>query len=222
MARRTKEEALETRTLILDTAEWVFRDKGVGHTTLSAIAAAAGVTRGAIYWHFENKAALLQAVNDRVHLPLEAMNEVIADPGLADPLATLRDAARFVLNQAAHDEHARLVFEIFTFKCEYVDEMADMLTRQRDSRRACLRAIAENLRHCVEKGQLPAGVDADGAAIGLFAVVDGLIGNWLMDPESFDLAATGTWLVTQLLEGMADAAGSGTGPIAAAPGPRGT
>ena len=127
MVRRTKEDAQETRTLILDTAEQVFREKGVGHTTLAEIAAAAGVTRGAIYWHFDNKAALLQAMNDRVHLPLEAMHQALADIALTDPLAKMRESAHGVLKQVAHDPRSRRVFEIFSFKCEFVGEMALLL-----------------------------------------------------------------------------------------------
>lgn len=205
MARRTKEEAQETRTLILDTAERVFQEKGVGHTTLADIAAAAGLTRGAIYWHFENKAALLQAVNDRVHLPLEALNQVIADANLDDPSRALRETAVTVLRQAAEDERTRRVFEIFSYKCEYVGDMADMLARQRDSRRACLAAIGENLRHAVQKGQLPADLDVAQAAVGLYALVNGLIDNWLLDPDSFDLARTGERLVTAFCAGLSAA-----------------
>lgn len=202
MARRTKQEAQETRTLILDTAEMEFRDRGVGHTTLTDIAARAGVTRGAIYWHFDNKAALVQAVNDRVHLPLEALNQMMADAGLEDPLAKLRESALLVLCQAARDERTHRVFEIFAYKCEYVDEMAAMLERQRESRRHCVRAIAENLRHAVDKGQLPRGLDAEGAAVHLYAAVGGLIDNWLLDPDSFDLPATGAALVDRLVAGL--------------------
>lgn len=206
MARRTKEAAQETRTLILDTAERVFQEKGVGHTTLADIASAAGVTRGAIYWHFDNKASLLRAVNDRVHLPLEALNQVIADAHLQDPAAVLRQTAVAVLRQAAQDERTRRVFEIFSFKCEYVGDMADMLTRQRDSRRACLAAIGENLRHAMEKGQLPADLDVERAAVGLYALVNGLIDNWLMDPDSFDLARAGEALVAAFCAGLSAAA----------------
>lgn len=195
MVRRTKEAALETRSLILDAAERVFQAKGVGHTTLADIAAAAGVTRGAIYWHFEHKAALLQAVNDRVHLPLEALNTVIADASLDDPLAALAEAAITVLGQAARDDHTRRVFDILSFKCEYVGEMTSLLERQRDSRRACLAAIGENLAHAVDKGCLPADLDVQATAVGLYALVNGLIDNWLMDPEAFDLAEVGPALV---------------------------
>ncbi len=202
MARRTKEDAQETRTLIMDTAELVFREKGVGHTTLAEIASAAGVTRGAIYWHFANKSALLQAVNDRVHLPLDAMHQSLADVALVDPLSKLRESAKGVLHQVANDERSRRVFEIFSYKCEYVGEMAEMLARLRDSRRACLQDIAGNLRHAVEKGQIPREVDIERAAIGLYALVDGLIENWLMDQDSFDLEAVGTSLVDSLCAGL--------------------
>lgn len=191
MARKTKEDAQETRTLIMDTAEQVFREKGVGHTTLAEIATAAGLTRGAIYWHFENKSALLQAVNDRVHLPLEAMHQSLADAGLADPLAQLHESARNVLTQIASDARSRRVFEIFSFKCEYVGEMAEMFLRQKQSRQECLRDLADNLRHAVERGQVRAEVDVERTAIGLYALVDGLIKNWLMAPEEFDLVAVG-------------------------------
>src|SRR3546814_1649852 len=56
--RRTKEEALETRESILDAAERIFFERGVSRTTLDQIARAASVTRGAVYWHFQNKSDL--------------------------------------------------------------------------------------------------------------------------------------------------------------------
>jgi len=62
MARKTKLEALETRERLLDAGEVVFRQRGVTRTSLAEIAAAAGVTRGAVYWHFKDKAALFHAM----------------------------------------------------------------------------------------------------------------------------------------------------------------
>jgi len=202
MVRRTKEDAQETRTRILDTAEQVFRERGVGHTTLTQIATAAGVTRGAIYWHFANKAALLQAMNDRVHLPLEAMHQALADVALVDPLAKMRDSTLGVLAMVANDPRSRRVFDIFSFKCEFVGEMAEMLVRQQESRRHCLRDMQEGLRHAVAKGQVDPGTDIERTVIGLYALVDGLIRNWLLDPESFDLVRTGEGLVADFCLGL--------------------
>ena len=50
--RRTKSEAEQTRNSILDAALTLFDEQGYTQTTLSSIARQAGVTRGAIYWHF--------------------------------------------------------------------------------------------------------------------------------------------------------------------------
>ncbi|ELD9861678.1 multidrug efflux transporter transcriptional repressor AcrS, partial [Escherichia coli] len=55
MAKRTKAEALKTRQELIETAIAQFAQHGVSKTTLNDIADAANVTRGAIYWHFENK-----------------------------------------------------------------------------------------------------------------------------------------------------------------------
>ncbi len=67
MVRRTKEEAQETRAQIIEAAEKAFYKRGVARTTLADIAELAGVTRGAIYWHFNNKAELVQALLDSLH-----------------------------------------------------------------------------------------------------------------------------------------------------------
>ena len=71
MARRTKENAIATRSSLIDAAEQVFCEKGVSRASLSDIAQAAGATRGAIYWHFKDKLDLFGAMMDRVTLPLE-------------------------------------------------------------------------------------------------------------------------------------------------------
>ena len=65
MARRTKEDAEATRNALLDAAERVFYDKGVSRASLDDIAREAGTTRGAIYWHFKDKADLFNAMMER-------------------------------------------------------------------------------------------------------------------------------------------------------------
>lgn len=55
MARKTKEESQKTRDGILDAAERVFLEKGVGTTAMADLADAAGVSRGAVYGHYKNK-----------------------------------------------------------------------------------------------------------------------------------------------------------------------
>src|SRR5215831_8980559 len=93
MVRRTKIEAAATRDALLDAALGVFRDRGVAHTSLEEVAAAAGVTRGAVYWHFKDKADLFTALCERVQLPMEAMLAAAGETRHEDPLNTLRSLA---------------------------------------------------------------------------------------------------------------------------------
>src|SRR5438477_5853899 len=91
MARRTKKEAAVTREQLLDAAERVFRERGVTRTSLTEVATAAGLTRGAVYWHFKDKAALFAAMCERATLPLDAMLTVASGEATDEPLAVLRD-----------------------------------------------------------------------------------------------------------------------------------
>lgn len=72
MERAGRKKTLETRDRILDAAEDVFNESGYSNTTLNEIAEAAGVTRGAIYWHFKNKEDLFQAMCLRIRVPMDA------------------------------------------------------------------------------------------------------------------------------------------------------
>jgi TetR/AcrR family acrAB operon transcriptional repressor len=58
MARRTKEEAQQTRCNIMSLALDLFCQQGLARTSLTDIAKATDLTRGAIYWHFKNKEEL--------------------------------------------------------------------------------------------------------------------------------------------------------------------
>src|SRR5256886_13139582 len=68
--RRTKQQSDRTGRAILGAPRKVFARQGVTRTTFEEIAAAAGVTRGAIYWHFADKNELFFAMREQVAVPL--------------------------------------------------------------------------------------------------------------------------------------------------------
>src|SRR5258708_1416989 len=141
MARRTKEEAQETRSRILDAAERVFYDKGVANASLEDIATSAEVTRGAIYWHFRDKAELFDAMMQRVVLPVDDMIERTGGHAEADPLELLRRATVDVLLRTTRDARMQRVFDIAYHKCEYVGDAAGVRERHIASQRQCMKAI---------------------------------------------------------------------------------
>lgn len=65
MARNSKEGTEATRLALISAARQLFVEKGYADTATPDIVAAAGVTRGALYHHFEDKKALFRAVIER-------------------------------------------------------------------------------------------------------------------------------------------------------------
>lgn len=62
----------DSRERILDAAERLFSEQGVGGASLREIAAAAGVQPGSIYFHWKTKAELIREVFRRRLAPLDA------------------------------------------------------------------------------------------------------------------------------------------------------
>lgn len=187
MARNSKEKAQETRESILDAAEDVFHDRGVSNTSLTDIARAAGVTRGAIYWHFRNKADLFDAMCQRVRGPMRAMIEEMANEETADPIGQLRAGGAFVMQQVVENPHYRKVLTILFHRCEYVDPEDPILIYQREWLAHGMSTIRQVMANARAKGQLPADLDINLAALYLHVVFDGLLNSWLFSPGSFDL-----------------------------------
>lgn len=84
----SRSDAVKNRALLLETARRLFADQGVDAVTMSAIAEAAGVGKGTLYRHFENKTALCQALLDDEQRQLQARTFWRLGQG-GDPLDTL-------------------------------------------------------------------------------------------------------------------------------------
>lgn len=202
MARRTKEEAAATRDSILDAAEKLFVEQGVSRTTLQHIATAAGVTRGAIYWHFDDKGALFNAMMERAILPLEAEMQVLDQEESDDPLVDLRNHMLAVLDRTVNDPGARRVFEIATLKVEFVGEMDAVRQRRKDNMANWMARAERRIGLAIDKGLISRDVNPTQVALGLWTMIDGLIRNWMFDPQDFDLLALGKCVIDPYLEGL--------------------
>lgn len=99
-ARRTQaERTAATRALLIDSARKLFADKGFSTVSTEAIVAAAGVTRGALYHQFDDKAALFAAVYEEVERELVAdVGEGIMAARPPDQLQAMRIGARLFLD----------------------------------------------------------------------------------------------------------------------------
>ena len=189
MVRRTKEDAQETRNRILDTAVEVLNRQGVAQTSLNDIAREAGVTRGAIYWHFANKVAMFDAMIERLLCPL-LFNSADRDALLAaDPLGFIRAAADEFIGKMLSDTSFRRVFEIFWHKCEYIGEMAALRNSHLEEGENHIDLIQRAFALAQEQGQMDRRLTPHQATIGFIGLVDGLLFNWTRKPGMFPLAS---------------------------------
>lgn len=193
MVRKTKEDALETRNTILDAAETVFYRKGVARTTLTDIAESAGVTRGAIYWHFANKGEVFDAMMRRAIDPLEAISE--ADYSTStQPLEELRTRILTTMERIDSDPRYIRVFAIAMHKSEYVDEMVPLVDQCLECCDRHLLRQEQAIAVARQLGHLPAKVDPHRAALSLSAMIDGLIASWCLQPEVYSLDLAGNMI----------------------------
>ncbi|AHG21468.1 transcriptional regulator [Chania multitudinisentens RB-25] len=200
MARKTKQQALETRQQILDAAVREFSERGVSATSLTDIATAAGVTRGAIYWHFKNKVELFNEVWELSESKISDLEIEYQAKFPDNPLRILREILIYILTATVDDVHRRALMEIVFHKCEFVGEMLPLYEARKELYLECYDRIERVLRNSMEQGQLPADLHTRRAAIILRAYITGLMENWLFMPKSFDLKAEASVLVDSFLE----------------------
>lgn len=125
MVRKTKEEAAKTRIAIIDAARRIFHKNGVVRSTLEEIAKEAGVSRGAVYWHFQNKAELFFAMREEVFDPMLArVDELLFSNQFVNPLDAIEAALNEFFQALQASTSVREMFEIMISRCEYVDEFA--------------------------------------------------------------------------------------------------
>jgi TetR/AcrR family acrAB operon transcriptional repressor len=202
MVRRTKEEARATRERLLVAALRVFRERGTTRTSLAEVAAAAGVTRGAVYWHFRDKAELFGAMCERITSPLDALARECGAESANDPLGALRAMSIASLTHLASDPRSQAVLDVVLHKSELVGELASGAARQKRVRSGCLARNEALMRGAVTRGQLPPDTDTTLAARALHAFIVGTMYEWITDRRAYDLAAAAPALVDAMLAGL--------------------
>ncbi len=186
MARKTKAEALKTRQHLINVAITLFAKNGVSSTTLADIADAAGMTRGAIYWHFDSKVSLFNEIwNAQPYIGEEIRKKLKAKYHDND-LILLREMIIEALRFIATDRCQYELLQILYHTCEFTGDMySEREIRERFwFNRERMRKI---LRNCISKGQIAVNTNIDLTITLIHGYLSGIIKNWLMQPENLNL-----------------------------------
>ncbi|MFM5878094.1 TetR family transcriptional regulator [Aeromonas sanarellii] len=205
MARRTKEEAQQTRCHIMSTALDLFCQQGLARTSLTDIAKAADLTRGAIYWHFKNKEELFVTLWEELCAPLSHQLDACVDEAEPDPLGKLRIFLKEVMvkigTEPAHQQMFTIIFSLEALEGE-ASALRDHMRQQSIN---FFRDLEITLANAVRHGQLPHGLDLRRATTLLHCTLDGYIINWLHFPDRIDLIRESDTLLDTLFGLIASA-----------------
>lgn len=180
--RRTKAEAEQTRQQIINAAREVFHECGTSRSTLEDIAARAGVTRGAVYWHFRNKTDLFFAMRAQAVLPLiDGIDEVLFDDTLDDPLDGIEQALYRMVQSLRADPIARDVFRIASLRCEYVGEFAIVLDEFKKYHVKRLAKLELAYQRAQDKRTLRPGLSPKAMALDTMTFYEGMLRRFSME-----------------------------------------
>lgn len=188
MVRKTKVEAEKTRKDIIESARTVFHQHGVSRSTCERIAKAAGVTRGAVYWHFKDKAEIFFAMRADVFAPMvERTDSFLFSEGYANPLDAIEASLKEFFRVLDDCSVVREVFEIMISRCEYVDEFASVQEEVGRPAHEFLEKIERVYLSAANKGMLREGLDAVEMARDTWAFTSGLLHLMLACQKGSDL-----------------------------------
>lgn len=195
--KRSRPTRAQTRARLLQAAGEVFAERGYDRASLDDVAAAAGLTKGAVYSSFASKDELFYALmRDRIGERLELVAEAV------DRQATLQDIAsdaggglvELISSQA--DWH--LLFIEFWARAVRDPSLREEFARQRRSARWQIARFLE--QHADQIGvDLPA--PADQLAITVLALSNGIAIEQLADPDTVDPSIFGV-VLGLLLDGL--------------------
>ena len=199
--KRTKEQAAVTYNRLLDAALTVFSAKGYASATLEDIAKEAETTRGAIYWHFKNKADLYNVLFREISV----QSGTIAAQAIAEGGSCRETMGRIMLRLLAQietDDRLCSIMEIKLFKTGVAPELMEEIQRQREEGHLLLENIARYVQQGIAVGDIRPDVEAMEVARAFLAMLNGLTTLWLYDSRAFALSANAQTLADIFVRGV--------------------
>lgn len=197
--RRTKTEALKTREYLMLAALDTFYQKGVARASLNEIARTAGVTRGALYWHFKNKEDLFDALFQRLCSQVIGRLEEDLNNDATDMWESLHVSLLNMFRRMENDPAHHKFCSVLYLKCERTEQngaVVSIIGKYDNMLYGLLEAV---LARCITQKSLPADLDTAVAVVYLKAAISGLTLQWLANPDRAGLQQNGARFVQAIL-----------------------
>ncbi len=199
--KKTAAEAAQTKQDLLLAALSVFSRKGYHATRLADISAEAGVTRGAIYHHFGNKAGLYRA-----------LIEMASSAGSGVVQAAIAQGGRFIdilerilvmsFELLEDNPQIRDIMALYLFNTELTDELQDVREKIREESIVTVQGIAAQMQMGIDMGELRPDIAPEVYARAFLGYQNGIIDLWLGNQTAFSIKDSAPALADAFLRGF--------------------
>lgn len=176
MARKTKEDAEQTRLAILDSALQTFYEKGFSRTTFDEIAKRINLTKGAVYWYFKNKADIIAEII--VQKVTQARKD--SDNELPSSLSRLREGIRKHANQIEKDQDFQRFLFFVIYRMEWSEAIFDNVwSKIGELSEFPEKRLSDSLLKIQQQGEIKKDVDIKVLCTVLCCVWNGCINRYI-------------------------------------------
>jgi AcrR family transcriptional regulator len=178
--RRTQAERREeAEQRILEAALEIVARRGSVRMTLAEVGEAAGYSRGLPAQRFGNKAGLLRAL--AASIGTRFATQIRAAPQREPGLDAIRGNITVYFNRKDSGwTTTRALLVMFTEGFMEGSELRELVAAYN---RGALSFFVEQIRHGIEKGEIPADIDPFSTSVLLLGALRGVMMQWLVDPE---------------------------------------
>lgn len=187
MARKTKEDAENTREMILQSALNCFYEKGFSRTGFEDIARPIGLTKGAVYWHFKNKAELLIAlIRQKAETNRREIGEEYTHP---DSMEGLRQFFRREAQYIEKNLDLQKFFFFTLFQVEWSDSSFKQVIREiQEISDFHLKTVKQALTCAKKRGEIALSTDIDSVGLIIVSAWRGMINAYVSKETKFSLS----------------------------------
>lgn len=176
MRKVDPEKHAARRRLILDAAIACFSLKGFHGTSTAEICAEAGMSPGNLFHYFPTKHTIIAAIVEEERQETAEIFRTLAEAD--DQFAALLGFMDAVLDLAGNPTYSSLALEIAAEAMR--DERIGTLVATNDAELQA--ALASLLRQAANRKQVDPGVEPEGAARWIAAMIDGIFSRVAVDP----------------------------------------
>ena len=203
MARKTKEEAEKTFHALLEAAAILFTKQGVATTTLNEIAKEAGLTRGAVYWHFQGKDDIIRALWETYTMPkIEPLDERMLALKAQNAFQDFKAITDDILTLISEDRQVGQAMRIVLHNVELTDNKSDLQDFLQSEKQKFENALIHSFTMISENNTFRDGLNADISALCFLTFIHGLLGQHFDPEDRFDITTHGQTFMNIFFNGV--------------------